>query len=82
MSEIRQLAQAVRMFGQSCAQLSDADHGAVASLRAAKSSLSGCLHEGDLADGLDAAAAVWDEIEAETKAAALEAHRFGASLAD
>ncbi|MGO3072729.1 MAG: hypothetical protein ACTIID_14395 [Brevibacterium linens] len=82
MSEIRQLAQAVKMFGESCARLSDADHGAVASLKAAKSSLYSSYDAGDLVDGLDNAAAVWDEIEAESKAAAMEARRFGVSLAN
>ena len=51
-------------------------------MQAAKSSLYSSYDAGDLVDGLATAAAVWDEIEAESKAAAMEAHRFGVSLAN
>lgn len=82
MSELRELALAVRMLGESCAKLSDHRHGAVASLREASNVLSSTADTGDLAIALNSVSATWNEIETEAKGAAMEAHRFGSRLAN
>lgn len=82
MSELRELAMAVRMLGESCAKLSNHQHGAVASLREASTVLSTTRDTDELAATLNSASAIWNEIETEAQGAAMEARRFGSTLAN
>lgn len=80
MSDLRELALAVRLLGESCAKLSDHQHGALASLREVERMLIRSRDTADMAFAVNSAGAMWNEIESEAKAAAMEAHRLGSSL--
>ena len=81
MSEARRLADAVRELGAACAALSNKGTGAESVLHEFANAMSQIPESSQLASEARSAGKEWATMEAETKAAAVAAHRFAADLA-